>query len=38
MDLTAIAREVFLKDRFATEATGINIAHAGVHESLHPRP
>ncbi len=34
MDLTAIAREVFLKDRFATEATGINIAHAGVHESI----
>ncbi|MBP3763508.1 MAG: PaaI family thioesterase [Bacteroidales bacterium] len=33
MELTAIAREVFLQDRYATEATGIHIAYAGDHES-----
>ena len=31
MDNTAIARDVFLHDAYATDTTGISIAHAGDH-------
>lgn len=33
MDNTALAREIFLHDTYATDTTGISIAHAGEHEA-----
>lgn len=33
MDLTTTARQIFANDRFATETSGIAIAHVGSHEA-----